>query len=101
MRKFEQVRMFYSTDSEKVQEQYNTWYRKELAFRQGVPMVRGTPPLILDRCLTVRQYEGEETIALAVFYEHIELEANESGPDRGTNVSGASMIPGQKPRRRR
>lgn len=100
MKKMEQVKIFAGGEPSKVEKAYNKWYAELQTFRESVPALKGQPPVIHNRELTVRQYKGEETIAIAVFYEHIHLEAHEQGPDRGQAGGGYSMIPGEGQKRR-
>lgn len=100
MKLVERVKIFIHNDSEQLEKQYADWYDAIVEERQKVPLLSGTLLKILDRNLVIRNYEGDETLALAVFYEHVILSAQEQGDDRGQHLKGGvSMMPGEKPRR--
>ena len=99
MKTYEQVKTFLCESMEDVEEQYNKWYREQSDQQATVPALKGMPFSIIDRVLAIRNYEGEETFALAIFYEHFDLEAHEQGMDRGGHMVGASAF-GREGRRR-
>lgn len=102
MKKVERVKIFVHKDEDQLEEQFAKWFDGVVASREEVPLLKGTPLVIISRDLVIRNYEGDETLALAIFYEHVILDAHESGGDRGQHISGGvSMIPGQKPSRRK
>jgi len=99
MKTYEQVRTFLCDSMEELETAYNKWYRQKSDYQATIPALKGLPFHIIDRVLTIRNYEGEETFALAVFYQHFDLEAHEQGADRGGSMVGASVF-GREGRRR-
>lgn len=97
MRKVEQVKIFTGANSDDLETEYNEWFKAVVDIRDKVPALKGNPFVILDRTLTIRNYEGDETYALAVFYEHMELDPHEQGPDRAAGfVGGMSAVSKQR-----
>lgn len=94
MKKFERVKVFESSDIHELENQYNGWFKERSEFHASVPALRGIPFTIVDRVMCVRNYDGEETYVLSIFYEHYELESFEQGPDRGAGrkIGGASIF---------
>ena len=96
MKPFEQVKIIFGEKVEDVEEGFNAWYRELAIGRENVPTLKNTPIKITDRVMCIRNYEGEETYVLAVFYIHYDIEPQEQGTDRGAAVAGLSMIRGKK-----
>jgi len=92
MWKFEQTKLFMSGDIEELENQYNLWIRQEAGRRKKIPTLSETPVVILDRTMCVRNYEGEETYVLAVFYEHYDVKPTAEGQDRGIHFKGGSAF---------
>lgn len=90
--KFEQCKLFMNTDIQKLEDEFNLWYRQETGKRKKIPVLQETPVKILDRDLCVRVYEDEETFVLAIFYEHYDVNVAAQGPDRGQGKQGASAF---------
>ena len=102
MVKYEKVKLFTGEDTSKLEEEYNEWFRKRVEIRKSHSAIMHMPFQIFDRKLEIRNYEGEETFALAVWYEDIELKTQEVGSrDRAGNVNSASMIPAKTKRSRK
>jgi hypothetical protein len=101
MRRVERVKIFTGADAGDVEKLYNDWYDAMLKERSEIPALDGVPLKILDRVFTIRNYDGEETFALLIFYEHMLTEAQEKGEDRGGNSAVASAFPGEKARQSR
>ncbi len=102
MKLAERVKIFTGADTDTLEDEYAAWYDTIMEHRSTVPALKSTPFKILSRDLTIRNYEGEETFALAIFYEDTLLQAHEMGPDRGGHIQGGvSMVAGQKPSKRR
>lgn len=100
MKIVERVKIFIHNESQQLEQQYADWYDGIVEERLKVPLLSGTPLKILNRNLVIRNYDGDETLALAVFYEQVILNAHEQGDDRGQHLKGGvSMMPGEKPRR--
>ena len=98
----ERVKIFTGADTTTLEDMYAEWYDDILEYRAQVPALKGTPFKILDRNLVIRNYKGDETFALCIFYEDTSMEAHEVGPDRGGHLrGGVSMMVGQRPQRRR
>lgn len=93
MKKYEQVKIFSGGNSNTVERQYNNWYVERKEEREGHRALSNLPFIILDRKMVIRNYEGAETFALAIFYEDYVLEEHEKGSkDRAGTVNGASMF---------
>lgn len=92
MIKFEQCKMFLSDDLQKLEDEFNLWYRQQIGERRKTPALEQTPLVIFDRVMCVRNYEGEETFVLSIFYEHYDVKATEVGQDRGQNFKGGSAF---------
>jgi hypothetical protein len=92
MFKFEQCKLFMSGDIEELQDQYNLWFRNEMGERKKTPVLADTPINIFSRELAIRNYEGEETFVLAVFYEHYDVMGFAKGADRGQHYTGGSAF---------
>jgi len=97
MRLAERVKIFTGADTVALEQEYSDWFDGVIAARDAVPALRGNPFKIIERSLTIRNYEGEETYALAVFYEDAILEDHEQGKDRGGHLNnGVSLIQGKR-----
>lgn len=93
----ERVKIFTGTDTDDLEKQFSTWYDQVIAEREAVPALKGNPFRIIERSLTIRNYEGEETYALAVFFEDALLADYEQGKDRGRHLNnGVSMLVGKR-----
>jgi len=93
MYKFEQTKLFLADDIQKLEDEFNLWIRNETGERKrNIPALENEPVRILDRTMCVRNYEGEETYVLAVFYEHYDVKEFAKGGDRGTNFKGGSAF---------
>jgi hypothetical protein len=100
MKVTERVKIFTGADTKKLEKMYAKWFDTILEERLKIPVLRGYPPRVIERSLVIRNYEGDETFALAVFYEDYILENHEVGEDRGGHLKGGvSMNP--PPRRKR
>jgi len=77
MKIYEQVKLFTGDDAGKVEKQYNTWVKELAEWRKGIPILGNRELKIKDRKFVIRNYEGAETFALSIFYEHAELTASE------------------------
>lgn len=95
MRRYEQVQILESDDIKKLEKEYNEWFKKQVEFHESVPALKATPFKVLDRVMSIRNYNGAETYVLAVFYEYFELDVHEMGPDRGAgrHIGGTSVFP--------
>jgi hypothetical protein len=97
MRLAERVKIFTGSNTDELEQEFNAWYDDAVHARDSVPALKGNPLNILERSITIRNYEGEETYALAVFYEDMLLEEHEKGKDRGHHLNtGVSLIPGNR-----
>ena len=99
MKKYEQVKMFSGDSVDKVEKQYNKWVKGQYEDFKSHLILSGMELEILDRDLVIRNYEGEETFALAVYYTHYELKRTQKGNlDKGAGgkVAGASVIRQQR-----
>ncbi len=97
MRLAERVKIFTGPDTEELEKDYAEWYDGVVLARDAVPALKGNPFKIFERGLTIRNYDGEETYAMAVFYEDVLLEDYEKGKDRGNHLqNGVSMVLGKK-----
>ena len=96
MKLTERVKIFTGADTQKLEKLYATWYDGVVAERAEVPALTGNKFNILERRFVIRNYEGEETFALAVFYEETLLEAHEKGPDRGKHLKGGVSMVGRR-----
>jgi len=93
MYKFEQAKLFMGEDIQKVEDAFNLWVRQETGKRKkDIPALENEPVRILDRTMCVRNYEGEETFVLAIFYEHYDVMNFAQGPDRGQQFKGGSAF---------
>ncbi len=100
MKVVERVKIFTGANVSTLEKAYARWYDKKQEEREKVPALKGNPFVIIERSLTIRNYEGDETFALAIFHEDTILEEYEQGKDRGQHLrGGVSMVAGQKPRR--
>ena len=95
MKLYEQMKLFTGGDSSELERLYNTWIREEMEKRSKVPILSNKPFNILGRDLVIRNYKGDETFAMAVYYEYAELLDSEQGPDKAGNFAGASAFPAQ------
>jgi len=95
MKRYEQVHIFEGSDIIELEKMYNEWFKMQVEFHLSVPSLASIPFKILDRVMSIRNYDGTETFALAIFYEYFELEVYEQGPDRGAgrNLGGTSVFP--------
>lgn len=97
MRLAERVKIFTGADTEELEQEYSDWYDSVVTFRETVPALKGNPFKIFERSLTIRNYDGEETFGLAIFYEDVILEEHEIGKDKGRYLNnGISMVHGKK-----
>jgi hypothetical protein len=92
MRTYEQVKTFMGSDMEELEKMYNEWIREQCDYQATIPALKGLKFTIIDRVLSIRNYDGEETFALAIFYQHYDLLAQEQGADRGGKMAGASAF---------
>ena len=91
MKPYERVKIFSGADTDVVEEQYNAWVREMTDFMAGTATLNGINLEIVSRDFVIRQYEGEETFALCVYYVHWDLEPRERGnQDYGAGVAGVS-----------
>jgi hypothetical protein len=95
MRRYEQVCVVEKDNVKDLEKEYNAWFKGQVDFHESVPSLKSTPFKVIDRVLSIRNYEGAETYVLAIFYEYFELDANEIGPDRGAgrHIGGTSVFP--------
>ena len=97
MKLVERTKIFTGADTDDLEEEYSKWYDSVITARETVPALKGNPFKILERSLVIRNYEGEESFALAVFFEDVLLEDHEQGKDRGGHLnSGVSMVHGKR-----
>ncbi len=97
MRLAERVKIFTGADTEELEQEYSDWYDSVVTFRETVPALRGNPFKIIERSIVIRNYEGDETYALAVFFEDVILADHEKGKDKGNHLqNGVSMMVGKK-----
>ena len=93
MFKFEQVKLFMAGDIEKLQDAFNLWIRQETGNRKkNIPALEHESMKIIDRTMCVRNYDGEETYVLSIFYEHYDVKPFAQGPDRGGQFKGGSAF---------
>lgn len=93
----ERVKIFTGANVAKLEDLYAAWYDKIAADRAMVPALKNNRLKIISRDLIIRNYKGEETFALAIFFETCLLESHEQGPDRGHHLkNGVSMVAGGK-----
>jgi hypothetical protein len=98
MRIYEQVKLFTGGDTGKLEEQYNKWVRGKVQERSRIPMLSNKPLEIRDRDLVIRNYEGEETFALAIYYEEIEVPETAKMGDRAAGYQGGFSAVGKEGR---
>ena len=96
MQKVERVKLFIGGDAKKLEKQYAEWYDSVVEGRNSVPALKGNPFKIIERSLVIKNYEGAETFALAVFYEDTLLEDHERGGDRGGHLKGGVSMMGHR-----
>jgi len=97
MKRVERIKIFTGEDTDELEEMFATWYDDIVEQRANAPVTKGQPIVIRERSITIRNYEGDETFALAVFYEDFLLEDFESGRDKGRHLkNGVSMVMGKK-----
>ena len=102
MKIVEQVKLFMAPDIKKVEKAFNAWVIEQAKERGSVAILSNHPLDIVERQLSVRQYDGEETFCLAIFYKHAFLEPSEVGPDKAGGMAGGySMVASQDRGRRR
>jgi len=93
----ERLKIFTGPDTDALEQEYSAWYDSIIAQRESVPALKGNPFRIIDRSMVIRQYDGEETFGLAVFYEDVLLAEYEQGKDRGGHLNnGVSMMIGKR-----
>ena len=97
MKLVERVKIFTGADTDDLEQEFADWYDATVAAREEVPALRGNPLKILERNLIIRNYEGEETWGLAVFFVDTVLADHEHGKDRGGHLNnGVSMLVGKR-----
>jgi hypothetical protein len=97
MKLTERVKIFTGANTDDLEKEYADWYDGIIAQREAVPALKGNPFQIIERSLTIRNYEGEETYALAVFYVDAVLADYEKGKDKGHHLNnGVSMMVGKR-----
>jgi hypothetical protein len=98
VRRYEQVHVLEKDNVADLEQEYNSWFKNQVEFHESVPALKATPFKVIDRVLSIRNYNGAETYVLAVFYEYFELEAHESGPDKGAgkHLGGVSAFGRQR-----
>ena len=95
MKRVQRVKLFTGENADDIETAYNTWMDKKYEERAKVPALSNTPFEMRDPCLTIRNYDGEETFALAIFYQEMLLEPHEMGSDKGQGVGLASAFPSE------
>jgi hypothetical protein len=97
MKLTERLKLFIGDDPAKLEQEYADWYDEIIEQRDTVPALKGNPFRIIERRLVVRQYEGDESWGLAVFFEAALLADYEQGKDRGRHLNnGVSMMVGKR-----
>ena len=97
MVRVERVKVITGDDTDNLEKQFAKWYDAIAAKRAAAPVTKGQPIVIRERSITIRNYEGEETFALAIFYEDFILADHEVGKDKGRHLKGGvSMVMGKK-----
>lgn len=96
MKRVERVKIFTGEDTDELEKKFADWHDGVVTERDAAPITKGQPVLIRERSLVIRNYEGEETYALAVFYEGLLIAETETGKDRGGHLKGGvSMVTGR------
>lgn len=101
MKRVERLKLFTGSNASEVEQQYNMWYDTKVEERSKVPALDNVPFKIHDRVFTIRNYDGEETYALAIFYEEMLFLPHEKGDDRGQGAGMASAFPSEQKKRQR
>ncbi len=92
MKLVEHVKIISASTTSKLEKKFNEWVIEQRKMFDSHTILLNTPFTIVQRELTIRVYEGEETFALAVFYNHPILTPKEQGnvdKARGGNATSA------------
>lgn len=92
----EQLKLFTGADVGKLENEYNSWMRVMLKNRSEVPVLSNIPFRVIHRDMVIRNYEGDETFALAVYYEDVDVPESARGKDRAAGYEGGFSAVGQE-----
>lgn len=95
MKRVQRVKLFTGENADDIERKYNDWMDAKHKEWSEIPALSSSKFTMYNPCLTIRNYDGEETFALAIFFEDMVLEPSESGPDRGQGVGIASAFPSE------
>jgi len=96
MKRVERVKIFTGANTQKLEKLYATWYDAVIKERSEIPALTGNEFKIFDRRMVIRNYNGDETFALAIFFEEVLVEEHEKGGDRGQHLKGGVSMVGKR-----